>query len=207
MTQDLLSIAVLNSIPGRDVDCRYFIELWLTNYLTDTSTKSVKGTMGDASMLKPTLMAFVPAILDRVEEKGDAWEVEKLLWDAITFKKILAPIGQGYGLTETCAGDTYLNARFFLNQVVGDKIKKWQLLKGENGLDVELALECTMRHRNKDAYIKSTGQARDPKLRIGQKKLSCLWRVGWWCVDPGVAAANDDSSIELDVIVNNVIVN
>ncbi|GJR37442.1 long chain acyl-CoA synthetase 8-like protein [Tanacetum coccineum] len=146
--------------------------------LTDTSNKIKKGTMGDASMLKPTLMAFVPAILDRVEEKGGAWEVEKLLWDAIIFKKIQyvlggdlrfmlcggaplasdtlkfinvcvgAPIGQGYGLTETCAGATYLNARLFL---------------------------------------KSSS--------------------GWWCVDPGVAAANDDGSIEMDVIVDNVIVN
>ncbi|MCL7051563.1 hypothetical protein MKW94_010990 [Papaver nudicaule] len=46
--------------------------------LTDTSNKIKKGTLGDASMLKPTLMAGVPAILDRVrdgvlkkiEEKG-----------------------------------------------------------------------------------------------------------------------------------------
>ncbi|KAA8524885.1 hypothetical protein F0562_011308 [Nyssa sinensis] len=46
--------------------------------LTDTSNKIKKGTKGDASVLKPTLMAAVPAILDRVrdgvlkkvEEKG-----------------------------------------------------------------------------------------------------------------------------------------
>ncbi|GJR98162.1 long chain acyl-CoA synthetase 8 [Tanacetum coccineum] len=139
--------------------------------LTDTSNKIKKGTMGDASMLKPTLMASVPAILDRVrdgvvkkvEEKGGlakklfniafqrrllavdgswlgAWGVEKLLWDAIVFKKIRsvlggdirfmlcggaplapdtqkfinvcvgAPIGQGYGLTETCAGAAFSEA-------------------------------------------------------------------------------------------------
>lgn len=36
--------------------------------LTDTSNKIKKGTMGDASMLKPTLMASVPAILDRVRD-------------------------------------------------------------------------------------------------------------------------------------------
>lgn len=36
--------------------------------LTDTSNKIKKGTMGDASMLKPTLMASVPAILDRVQD-------------------------------------------------------------------------------------------------------------------------------------------
>ncbi|KAK4343360.1 hypothetical protein RND71_036454 [Anisodus tanguticus] len=48
--------------------------------LTDTSNKIMKGTQGDASALKPTLMAAVPAILDRVrdgvmkkvEEKGGA---------------------------------------------------------------------------------------------------------------------------------------
>lgn len=139
--------------------------------LTDTSNKIKKGTMGDASMLKPTLMASVPAILDRVrdgvvkkvEEKGGlttklfnlaykrrllsvdgswlgAWGLEKLFWDAIVFKKIQsvlggqirfmlcggaplapdtqrfinvcigAPIGQGYGLTETCAGAAFSEA-------------------------------------------------------------------------------------------------
>ncbi|XP_050207048.1 long chain acyl-CoA synthetase 8 isoform X2 [Mercurialis annua] len=36
--------------------------------LTDTSNKIKKGTKGDASVLKPTLMAAVPAILDRVRE-------------------------------------------------------------------------------------------------------------------------------------------
>ncbi|XP_024026661.1 long chain acyl-CoA synthetase 8 [Morus notabilis] len=35
---------------------------------TDTSTKIKKGTRGDASVLKPTLMAAVPAILDRVRD-------------------------------------------------------------------------------------------------------------------------------------------
>ncbi|CBI28468.3 hypothetical protein VitviT2T_018182 [Vitis vinifera] len=136
--------------------------------LTDTSNKIQKGTKGDASMLKPTLMATVPAILDRVrdgvlkqvEAKGGlvkklfnigykrrlaavegscfgAWGLERVFWDAIVFKKIRsllgghirfmlcggaplsgdtqrfinicmgAPIGQGYGLTETCAGATF----------------------------------------------------------------------------------------------------
>jgi len=36
--------------------------------LTDTSNKIKKGTKGDASALKPTLMASVPAILDRVRD-------------------------------------------------------------------------------------------------------------------------------------------
>lgn len=36
--------------------------------LTDTSNKIKKGTTGDATALKPTLMAAVPAILDRVRE-------------------------------------------------------------------------------------------------------------------------------------------
>ncbi|XP_065861344.1 long chain acyl-CoA synthetase 8 isoform X2 [Euphorbia lathyris] len=136
--------------------------------LTDTSNKIKKGTKGDASMLKPTLMAAVPTILDRVregvlrkvEEKGGlskslfnigykrrlaaiegswfgAWGLEASLWDAIVFKSICAvlggkirfilcggaplsgdsqrfinicmgtPIGQGYGLTETCAGAAF----------------------------------------------------------------------------------------------------
>lgn len=136
--------------------------------LTDTSPKIKKGTKGDASMLGPTLMTAVPAILDRVRDgvrkKVDAtggiskrlfdiaynrrlaaiegswlgaWGLEKLLWDVLVFRKIRAvlgghvrgllsggaplsgdtqrfiniclgaPIGQGYGLTETCAGGTF----------------------------------------------------------------------------------------------------
>ncbi|KAG2560405.1 long chain acyl-CoA synthetase 9, chloroplastic-like [Panicum virgatum] len=136
--------------------------------LTDTSNKIKKGTQGDASALKPTLMTAVPAILDRVRDgvrknvdaKGGlakklfdiaysrrlaavngswlgAWGLEKLLWDMLVFQKVRAilggrirfilaggaplsgdtqrfiniclgaPISQGYGLTETCAGGTF----------------------------------------------------------------------------------------------------
>uniref|UniRef100_A0A0E0R4Q5 4-coumarate--CoA ligase n=1 Tax=Oryza rufipogon TaxID=4529 RepID=A0A0E0R4Q5_ORYRU len=136
--------------------------------LTDTSNKIKKGTQGDASALKPTLMTAVPAILDRVRDgvrknvdaKGGAakklfdiaysrrlaaingswfgaWGLEKHLWDMLVFQKVRAilggrirfilsggaplsgdtqrfiniclgaPIGQGYGLTETCAGGTF----------------------------------------------------------------------------------------------------
>ncbi|XP_078447599.1 long chain acyl-CoA synthetase 9, chloroplastic-like [Wolffia australiana] len=136
--------------------------------LTDTSNKIKKGTKGDASVLAPTLMTAVPAILDRVrdgvrkkvEMKGGiakklfdvaynrrlsavngSWlgarGPERILWDFLVFKKVRAilggqirfllsggaplsgdtqrfinitlgaPIGQGYGLTETCAGGTF----------------------------------------------------------------------------------------------------
>eukprot|EP00249_Psilotum_nudum_P022169 c28401_g1_i4 orf=467-2566(+) len=136
--------------------------------LTDTANKIKKGTKGDTSELKPTLLISVPAILDRisdgvrkmVEVKGGlskrlfelaygrrlaaiegswfgAWGLEKMFWDFLVFKKIRAilggrvrgmlsggaplsgetqrfinicfgiPIGQGYGLTETCAGGTF----------------------------------------------------------------------------------------------------
>lgn len=139
--------------------------------LTDTSNKVKKGTKGDVTVLKPTLLTAVPAIIDRirdgvvkkVEEKGGlaknlfqiaykrrlaavkgswlgAWGVEKLVWDTIIFKKIRtvlggnlrfmlcggaplsgdsqqfinicvgAPIGQGYGLTETFAGAAFSEA-------------------------------------------------------------------------------------------------
>ncbi|KAL8133723.1 long chain acyl-CoA synthetase 9, chloroplastic-like [Apium graveolens] len=136
--------------------------------LTDTSNKIKRGTKGDASMLGPTILASVPAILDRVRDgvrkKVDAtgglskklfdlayarrlsaingswfgaWGPERLFWNFIVFRKIRAilgsrvrfllsggaplsgntqrfinicigaPIGQGYGLTETCAGATF----------------------------------------------------------------------------------------------------
>ncbi|GAA0146075.1 ligase [Lithospermum erythrorhizon] len=136
--------------------------------LTDASNKIKRGTKGDASMLRPTLMTAVPAILDRVrggvrkkvEDTGGfskrlfdlaysrrlsamngswfgAWGLERLLWNFLVFRKVRAilgghirfilsggaplfpdtqrfiniclgaPIGQGYGLTETCAGGTF----------------------------------------------------------------------------------------------------
>ncbi|XP_019415614.1 PREDICTED: long chain acyl-CoA synthetase 9, chloroplastic-like [Lupinus angustifolius] len=136
--------------------------------LTDTSNKIKKGTKGDATALMPTVMAAVPAILDRVRDgvfkkvnsKGGlskklfdiayarrlhaingswfgAWGLEKCLWNFLVFRKVKAilggrirfilcggaplsgdtqrfiniclgaPIGQGYGLTETCAGATF----------------------------------------------------------------------------------------------------
>ncbi|XP_027368731.1 long chain acyl-CoA synthetase 9, chloroplastic-like [Abrus precatorius] len=136
--------------------------------LTDSSNKIKKGKKGDATALMPTVMAAVPAILDRVRDgvlkkvnaKGGlskklfdlgyarrlsaingswfgAWGLEKALWHFLVFKKVQAilggrirfilsggaplssdtqrfiniclgaPIGQGYGLTETCAGGTF----------------------------------------------------------------------------------------------------
>ncbi|VFQ90576.1 unnamed protein product [Cuscuta campestris] len=136
--------------------------------LTDTSNKIKKGTKGDASVLRPTLMAAVPAILDRVRDgvrkkvnaKGGlaktlfdlayarrlsaingswfgGWGLERMLWNFLVFRNVRAvlggrirfilsggaplsgdtqrftniclsaPIGQGYGLTETCAGGTF----------------------------------------------------------------------------------------------------
>lgn len=36
--------------------------------LTDTSNKVKKGTKGDATVLKPTLLTAVPAIIDRIRD-------------------------------------------------------------------------------------------------------------------------------------------
>uniref|UniRef100_A0A0E0DPT1 4-coumarate--CoA ligase n=1 Tax=Oryza meridionalis TaxID=40149 RepID=A0A0E0DPT1_9ORYZ len=117
--------------------------------MTDTSNKIKKGTKGDVSALKPTLMISVPAILDRIRdavfkkvgEKGGltkklfdiaykrnlgaiegswfgSWAPERMIWDNLIFKPIRSmlvlnylccsvPVGQGYGLTETCAGAAF----------------------------------------------------------------------------------------------------
>ncbi|KAK6277335.1 hypothetical protein POUND7_017658 [Theobroma cacao] len=160
----ILELAAENLIPAVGGVIGYGAPLTLT----DTSSKIKAGTKGDATVLSPTVMAAVPAILDRVREgvrkkvdaKGGlskklfdlayarrlsaingswagAWGLEKLLWNFLVFKKVRAilggrirfllsggaplsadtqrfiniclgaPIGQGYGLTETCAGATF----------------------------------------------------------------------------------------------------
>ncbi|KAM9440191.1 long-chain-fatty-acid--CoA ligase 3b [Clarias gariepinus] len=129
--------------------------------LADQSTKIKKGSKGDASVLKPTLMAAVPEIMDRiyknvmtkVEEMSRVqrtlfvlaynYKMEQImkgystpLCDRLVFKKVRSllggntrvllsggaplsaatqrfmnicfccPVGQGYGLTETCGAGT-----------------------------------------------------------------------------------------------------
>lgn len=129
--------------------------------LSDQSTRIKKGSKGDVSMLKPTLMTAVPVIMDRlykavwekVNEGGQlqqalfnfAFEYKKKKFDAgfdtpiidrFIFKKVRSllggrirmmlsggaplsedtqkfmnicfccPVGQGYGLTETCGAGT-----------------------------------------------------------------------------------------------------
>ncbi|KAK1879718.1 Long-chain-fatty-acid--CoA ligase 3 [Dissostichus eleginoides] len=106
--------------------------------LADQSTKIKKGSKGDTSVLKPTLMAAVPEIMDRiyknvmtkVEEMSKLqrtlfalaynYKMEQIskgystpLCDSLVFKRVplhehlpVLPVGQGYGLTETCGAGT-----------------------------------------------------------------------------------------------------
>nr|CAD1839394.1 unnamed protein product [Ananas comosus var. bracteatus] len=70
--------------------------------MTDTSNKIKRGTKGDASVLKPTLMITVPAILDRirdgvlkkVEEKGG---VAKKLFNVGYKRRLMAIDGKWLG--------------------------------------------------------------------------------------------------------------
>ncbi|CAH9112968.1 unnamed protein product [Cuscuta europaea] len=160
----ILELAAETIIPGIGGSIGYGSPLTLT----DTSNKIMKGTKGDASALRPTIMAAVPAILDRVRDgvrkkvnaKGGlakalfdlayarrlsalngswfgGWGLERMLWNFLVFRNVRAvlggrirfilsggaplsgdtqrfiniclsaPIGQGYGLTETCAGGSF----------------------------------------------------------------------------------------------------
>lgn len=129
--------------------------------LSDQSTKIKKGSKGDCSVLKPTLMAAVPEIMDRINKTvmsrvqemnfiqkklftlGYNYKLDQIkrgydapLCNALLFKKVkkilggrvrmmlsggaplsaatqrfmnvcfCCPVGQGYGLTETCGAGT-----------------------------------------------------------------------------------------------------
>lgn len=129
--------------------------------LADQSTKIKKGSKGDTSVLKPTLMAAVPEIMDRIYKNvmtkvegmskfqrtlfvlAYNYKMEQItkgyntpLCDSLVFKRVRAllggnmrvllsggaplsaatqrfmnicmccPVGQGYGLTETCGAGT-----------------------------------------------------------------------------------------------------
>ncbi|KAF7244958.1 Long-chain-fatty-acid--CoA ligase 4 [Varanus komodoensis] len=134
--------------------------------LSDQSSKIKKGSKGDCSVLKPTLMAAVPEIMDRIYKNvmskvqemnyiqktlfkiGYDYKLEQIkrgydapLCNLLLFKKVKAllggnirmmlsggaplspqtqrfmnicfccPVGQGYGLTETCGAGTITEAR------------------------------------------------------------------------------------------------
>ncbi|RXN22963.1 long-chain-fatty-acid-- ligase 3-like protein [Labeo rohita] len=136
--------------------------------LADQSSKIKKGSKGDTSMLRPTLMAAVPEIMDRiyknvmtkVEEMSSVqktlfvlaynYKMEQIskgystpLCDRLVFKKVRSllggntrvllsggaplsaatqrfmnicfccPVGQGYGLTETCGAGTISECGYF----------------------------------------------------------------------------------------------
>uniref|UniRef100_UPI0037E8D553 long-chain-fatty-acid--CoA ligase 4 n=1 Tax=Semicossyphus pulcher TaxID=241346 RepID=UPI0037E8D553 len=129
--------------------------------LSDQSTKIKKGSKGDCSVLKPTLMAAVPEIMDRINKNvmskvqemnfiqkklftlGYKYKLDQIkrgydapLCNALLFRKVkkllggrvrmmlsggaplsaatqrfmnvcfCCPVGQGYGLTETCGAGT-----------------------------------------------------------------------------------------------------
>ncbi|KAG6516609.1 hypothetical protein ZIOFF_027078 [Zingiber officinale] len=88
--------------------------------LIDTSNKIKKGTKGDTSVLKPTLMPAVPAILDRVcdgvRKKVDAkGGLSKKLFDISYGRRLAANNGSWFGETSF--------EKFFWNFLVFRKIQ------------------------------------------------------------------------------------
>ncbi|XP_062496154.1 long-chain-fatty-acid--CoA ligase 4 isoform X1 [Pezoporus occidentalis] len=156
--------------------------------LSDQSSKIKKGSKGDCSVLRPTLMAAVPEIMDRIYKNvmskvqemnyiqrtlfkiGYDYKLEQIkrgydapLCNVFLFKKVKAllggnirmmlsggaplspqtqrfmnicfccPVGQGYGLTETCGAGTITEATDYSTGKVGAplicceiKLKDWQ---------------------------------------------------------------------------------
>ncbi|KAM6970466.1 long-chain-fatty-acid--CoA ligase 4b [Aplochiton taeniatus] len=142
--------------------------------LSDQSTKIKKGSKGDCSVLRPTLMAAVPEIMDRIYKNvmnkvqemshvqktlfklGYNYKAEQIkmgydapLCNLLLFKKVKAllggnirmmlsggaplspatqrfmnicfccPVGQGYGLTETCGAGTITEVSDYSTGKVG----------------------------------------------------------------------------------------
>ncbi|KAM8998047.1 long-chain-fatty-acid--CoA ligase 4 isoform 1-T1 [Ara ararauna] len=156
--------------------------------LSDQSSKIKKGSKGDCTVLRPTLMAAVPEIMDRIYKNvmskvqemnyiqrtlfkiGYDYKLEQIkrgydapLCNMFLFKKVKAllggnirmmlsggaplspqtqrfmnicfccPVGQGYGLTETCGAGTITEATDYSTGKVGAplicceiKLKDWQ---------------------------------------------------------------------------------
>ncbi|XP_075429570.1 long-chain-fatty-acid--CoA ligase 4 isoform X2 [Ascaphus truei] len=156
--------------------------------LSDQSSKIKKGSKGDCSVLKPTLMAAVPEIMDRIYKNvmskvqemnvfqrtlfklGYDYKLEQIkkgydapLCNVLLFKKVKAllggnvrmmlcggaplspqtqrfmnicfccPVGQGYGLTETCGAGTITEVCDYSTGRVGApltcceiKLRDWQ---------------------------------------------------------------------------------
>ncbi|OEL20924.1 Long chain acyl-CoA synthetase 8 [Dichanthelium oligosanthes] len=70
--------------------------------MTDTSNKIKKGTKGDVSVLKPTLMISVPAILDRIRDAvfkkvGEKGGLTKKLFDFAYNRNLAAIEGSWFG--------------------------------------------------------------------------------------------------------------
>ncbi|KFP10086.1 long-chain-fatty-acid--CoA ligase 4 isoform X1 [Egretta garzetta] len=156
--------------------------------LSDQSSKIKKGSKGDCTVLKPTLMAAVPEIMDRIYKNvmskvqemnyiqrtlfkiGYDYKLEQIkrgydapLCNLLLFKKVKAllggnvrmmlsggaplspqtqrfmnicfccPVGQGYGLTETCGAGTITEVADYSTGRVGAplicceiKLRDWQ---------------------------------------------------------------------------------
>ncbi|XP_029463478.1 long-chain-fatty-acid--CoA ligase 4 isoform X2 [Rhinatrema bivittatum] len=156
--------------------------------LSDQSSKIKKGSKGDCTVLKPTLMAAVPEIMDRIYKNvmskvqemnyiqrtlfkiGYDYKLEQIkrgydapLCNLLLFKKVKAllggnvrmmlsggaplspqtqrfmnicfccPVGQGYGLTETCGAGTITEVSDYSTGRVGApliccevKLRDWQ---------------------------------------------------------------------------------
>uniref|UniRef100_A0A8C8J1Z4 long-chain-fatty-acid--CoA ligase n=1 Tax=Oncorhynchus tshawytscha TaxID=74940 RepID=A0A8C8J1Z4_ONCTS len=174
--------------------------------LADQSTKIKKGSKGDTSVLKPTLMAAVPEIMDRiyknvmtkVEEMSSVqrtlfvlaynYKMEQItkgyktpLCDSLVFRKVRSllgghmrvllsggaplsaatqrfmniclccPVGQGYGLTETCGAGTIS--------------EMWDYSTGRVGAPL-ICSEITLKDWEEGDYIGRDGHKPHPRGEI-----------------------------------------
>ncbi|KAG8085153.1 hypothetical protein GUJ93_ZPchr0010g11208 [Zizania palustris] len=129
--------------------------------MTDASNKIKKGTKGDVSVLKPTLMISVPAILDRIRDAVFKKVAEK---GGLTKKLFDIAYKRNLGAIEGSCGKVWVpwvvHVKAHLLHCIGDnRPSEYEVLKGTSNASVSSGIIhwCTLGTRNLGLSIDWSG--------------------------------------------------